>query len=381
MKALAITGAFGIVATVPVIVSSCSSTSDNNTGGDTNQGGGTGGDTQSEKITPELNDKVSLSGSLKDIYDSTGATKTNELLAKEIKDNINTVFKNGEKLEAETDLKITVNGNFPETLSNWKDLPYIDSTEASNPTPAKSWSATTNLQTVVYATSSEQINIKSLDDLHTQLSVEKTLKDILKAAGVTNTDTSTYEIKNRPGLTNDDLIHVNVGGTANDTNKTKTIYDLQIPTSDINLVVSDLSVKVEGKNIETTDSTKTTTELDFNIGIDSTTHYNQTIDVTEADEKNVEVNKVLETLKFVKTDKTIDNEALIKELGVYNVTFSLDGASIAKKETTARAATPTEYVVTLKATPNKNDKNTYVWDDGTSGTKDITFPVTIKIGS
>ncbi|BAC44456.1 P35 lipoprotein homolog [Malacoplasma penetrans HF-2] len=380
LKALALTGAFGIVATVPVIVSACSST---NNGGN-NQGGGSGGTTQTEKITPELNEKVSLGGSLKDIYDSTGTKKTNELIAEEIKANINSVFKNGEKLAAESDLKITVNGNFPETLSNWKDLPYLDSSEtADNATADKSWSATASLNKVLYPTTSKQIDIKSLDDLYTKLD-EATIKAALKEGGVTTTETSkSFTIKNRPGLTNDDLIHVNVEETKSD--DTKVQHDLQIPTSDINLVVSDLTVKVEGQNIETTENTKTTTEFDFNIGIDTTTHYNQGSETSTAQtEDAVKVEQVLKDLKLATADGNntkLDNEALIKALGVYTVTFSLDDAKVTKDSVQSRAPVDTKYTVTLKATPNKDSNNTYVWDDGTSDAKDITFPVTIKIGS
>ncbi|WP_267872567.1 P35 family lipoprotein [Malacoplasma penetrans] len=369
-----------MVATVPVIVSACSST---NNGGN-NQGGGSGGTTQTEKITPELNEKVSLGGSLKDIYDSTGTKKTNELIAEEIKANINSVFKNGEKLAAESDLKITVNGNFPETLSNWKDLPYLDSSEtADNATADKSWSATASLNKVLYPTTSKQIDIKSLDDLYTKLD-EATIKAALKEGGVTTTETSkSFTIKNRPGLTNDDLIHVNVEETKSD--DTKVQHDLQIPTSDINLVVSDLTVKVEGQNIETTENTKTTTEFDFNIGIDTTTHYNQGSETSTAQtEDAVKVEQVLKDLKLATADGNntkLDNEALIKALGVYNVTFSLDDAKITKDSVQSRAPVDTKYTVTLKATPNKDSNNTYVWDDGTSDAKDITFPVTIKIGS
>ncbi|BAC44455.1 P35 lipoprotein homolog reported as putative lipoprotein IMP13 [Malacoplasma penetrans HF-2] len=382
LKALALTGAFGIVATVPVIVSSCSSTSDNNNGnGNNNNGGGSDGNTQSEKITPELNDKVSLAGSLKDIYDSTGTKKSNELIAEEIKNNIKDVFKNGEKLAAETDLKITVDGGFPEKLTNWTDLPYVDNTDdASKKDPNKSWSAITDLNPVLYSTKSNQINIKSLDDLKTELQKTDVLKNALKDAGVSTAETSTaFEIKNQPALTNDDLVHVNVIETKSD--KSTVQHDLQIPTSDINLVVSNLSVKVEGKNIESTDTTKTTTEFNFNIGIDSTQHYDQGSAKSAATtEGDVDVNKVLKDLNLATDDKgALNNEALIKALGIYNVTFS--SPSIKKATVTARAATATSYEITLKATPNKEGNNTYVWDDGTTEAKDITFPVTIDIGS
>ncbi|RXY96057.1 hypothetical protein D8X55_04840, partial [Malacoplasma penetrans] len=374
--------AFGIVATVPVIVSSCSSTSDNNNGnGNNNNGGGSDGNTQSEKITPELNDKVSLAGSLKDIYDSTGTKKSNELIAEEIKNNIKDVFKNGEKLAAETDLKITVDGGFPEKLTNWTDLPYVDNTDdASKKDPNKSWSAITDLNPVLYSTKSNQINIKSLDDLKTELQKTDVLKNALKDAGVSTAETSTaFEIKNQPALTNDDLVHVNVIETKSD--KSTVQHDLQIPTSDINLVVSNLSVKVEGKNIESTDTTKTTTEFNFNIGIDSTQHYDQGSAKSAATtEGDVDVNKVLKDLNLATDDKgALNNEALIKALGIYNVTFS--SPSIKKATVTARAATATSYEITLKATPNKEGNNTYVWDDGTTEAKDITFPVTIDIGS
>ncbi|BAC44457.1 hypothetical protein D8X55_04975 [Malacoplasma penetrans] len=374
LKALAMTGAFGIVATVPVIVSSCSSTSDNNTGGENNN-------QQTQKVTPVLKDSVSLSGSLSKIYDTTTGENrktTNDLITEDIKENPENYFTNGSESavkEAVKNATVTVEGNFTTAGSEspWKELPYLDSSETSeNATAAKSWKATTGLQEVTYATNSDQIEIKSLDDLHTKLSVEQTLKDAMKGAGVADTDTTTFTIKNRAGFTNGDLIHVNVEG---DKSGTKTQYDLQIPTSDINLSVTDLTIKVEGTNIET--SQKTTTNYDFNIGIEPETHYDQgSTTVTAANDAAVTVNKVLQDLSLA-TDAngTLNNEALIKALGVYNVNFS--NPTIAPKEGATTRAEKT-YTITLDAKPQSEK---YVWSDGSDSntTKKVTFDVKVDV--
>ncbi|RXY96026.1 hypothetical protein D8X55_04920 [Malacoplasma penetrans] len=380
------TGAFGIVATVPVIVSACSSTSDNNTGGNggTDQGGGS---TQTEKVTPTLKDEVDLSGSLSKIFDTTSEASnrktTATLISDDIKENPENYFTNGndEKVkEAVKNANVTVNGNFSNSEwtkegllpfgedGNWKDSTTTVTIEAANK--------------LVYATSLDQINISSLNDLKTQLTKDNGLKNILEKSGAsTIVEGTTLSIENRLGFTGGDLLHVNV--KAKPTTGNETNYDLQIPVSDINLSVPSLSIEVTGDNIEA--SNKTTTKYDFNIGIDPVVNnYNQGSKPTAATDSDVKVNQVLQDLKFGTIDTqdntkiNLDNEALIKALGIYNVTFSAEGASINKKSTTTRA-TDTVFTVTLKATPTAN-KN-YVWaDNGNSEERDITFDVTLSIG-
>ncbi|RXY95942.1 hypothetical protein D8X55_05075, partial [Malacoplasma penetrans] len=364
------------------IVSSCSSTSDNNTGG-----GNNGGDTQTQKVSLQLKDSVDLKGSLSKIFDTeaTNASSrksTNTLISEDIKANPGTYFTFTETTEEtvkETiqNATVEVEGNF--SSSSWEGQAYNQ--ESGN------WGADSSVVTIdpankyLYPTNLDQLTFKDLDGLKTEL--EKTgtnnktvLQNALETAGATIDAGAQLSIENRLGLTNDDLLHVNVKETkANTADKN---YDLQIPVSDLNLSVSDLSIKVTSDNIETGE--KTTTKYDYNIGIDPTTHYVQgTTKPSANDEASVDVNKVLEDLSLA-TDAngTLDNEALIKALGVYNVQFS--NPTIAKKATTTRAIEDTVYTITLKATPTAN-KN-YVWsDNGNSEERDITFDVTLAIGT
>ncbi|BAC44439.1 hypothetical protein D8X55_03805 [Malacoplasma penetrans] len=385
LKALALTGAFGIVATVPIIVSSCSSTGDNNGGSGDNNNGNQGGQDgqQTEKVTPELKSEVSLSGSLDKIYDSSTKDRktTNQLIADDVKAHPENYFTNGDKTEVKETIKnatVTVDGKFTteETESPWKDVAYLDESSDANKTDAnKSWSATKDLKPVLFPTTSDQIDIKSLDDLHSKLNEAK-LKEVFTNAKIANADKTTFTVKNKLGFTNSDLIHVNVEG---DNSGTKTQYDLQIPTSDINLSVSDLSIKVEGTNIEAQE--KTSTKFDFNIGIDSKENFNQgSTEIAYNTKDLVKVDEVLEKLGFAKKNGSsteLDNDAIIKGLGIYNVNFS--GQEIKEKTVTTREQKDTTYTVSLKAKPTSNK---YVWaDDSTSDEKTISFDVTIKIGT
>ncbi|BAC44444.1 P35 lipoprotein homolog fragment [Malacoplasma penetrans HF-2] len=163
LKALAMTGAFGIIATVPVIVSSCSSTSDNNGGnGDTNQGG-----EQSQTIIPQIKSSVTLSGALTDIYNPTDISKTNSLIADEIKNNLADVFDNGSDLTNVSDLEVSVTHTFP--ASTWTGLSF-DSTSGNWKAEGSSGNDVTidNANKLVYSSES-QLNISSLSDLKTQL--------------------------------------------------------------------------------------------------------------------------------------------------------------------------------------------------------------------
>ncbi|BAC44533.1 P35 lipoprotein homolog fragment [Malacoplasma penetrans HF-2] len=128
MKALALTGAFGIIATVPVIVSSCSSTSENNGGsgnggtGDNQGGGGSGGGTtDTQKVTPKLKSSINLVGALKDIYNPASGKTTKDLLAQEIKNNPSLAFEDSEKLNGKN-FDVSVEATF--SRSSWTDKTY-----------------------------------------------------------------------------------------------------------------------------------------------------------------------------------------------------------------------------------------------------------------
>ncbi|BAC44534.1 hypothetical protein D8X55_04530 [Malacoplasma penetrans] len=371
LKALALTGAFGIVATVPVIVSSCSSTSENN------NGNGNGGADQTQKVTPVLKDDVSLEGALNKIYDTstTDRKNTNTLIADDIKANPENYFTNGAELKnVISDATVTVDGKFSNaswasglsydaTTGNWKDDTTTVTIQDSNK--------------LVYASSSKQINITSLDGLKTELEKTDVLKNALEAAGATTIASgTTLTVENKLGFTNDDLIHINVKATP--TSGAETNYDLQIPTSDINLSVTDLSVTVTGNNIEA--ATKTTTNFTYNIGIDSEVHFNQGANLTAASEDDAkDVNKVLEQLKYGSTTGStfsLDNNAIIKGLGIYNVNFS--NPSIQEKTVSSRATSEKTYTITLDAKPQSSE---YVWADGSdvNTAKKISFDVKIDV--
>ncbi|RXY95936.1 hypothetical protein D8X55_05080, partial [Malacoplasma penetrans] len=319
---------------------SCSSTSDNNTGGDSN--------TQTQTITPELRETVNLSGALTDIYDSTGAQNANQKIAADIKENhLGDVFTNGEALSQVSDLTVTVNGNF--SRDSWAGLTFNGETG--------NWEDSANNQNnitiaeankLVYTSESEQIDIESLNDLHEKLSVRDTLKTALENAGVAQIpETTTLAINNNLGFTNGDLLHVNVSATPTGSNPTITNYDLQIPVSNLNLVVPNLTITVSGTNVG--EANRTTTNFNFNIGINDT--------VSETDEKgelaadNRSANEALVALGLAtsstdsgNTTYTIDNDAVSAVVGVYNCNF----ASPTIQAVDESAGT---YTITLQATP------------------------------
>ncbi|BAC44449.1 hypothetical protein D8X55_05010 [Malacoplasma penetrans] len=365
LKALALTGAFGIVATVPVIVSSCSSTdnggSGNNTGGNGNQGdgGGSGGTGQQENKTvkPELLKDVSLGGSLSTIYSSGSDSKTtNELISEDVKTNPEKYFTNGTELkDVIKQTKVTVDGGF--SASEWQ-----------NGDPYSTWSTSNGIVKVTYPAAAPQIDIASLNDLK-----QKTFKDdaaiqtFLTAANLTFTGVTNYTVENQLSLSSGDLLHVNLKGTKSGGNLN---VDLQIPVSNINLKAT-LKISVDatnnesGTNIEAV--TDLTTNFSYNIGIDSTVNFTQTgatPTATEAEAKDAQ--KVLEKLGYVSSG-ALDNDKISAALGVYNCKF------------VAKSSEPGEggkYNVTLTATPF--DSN-YIWDDGTSGPKDLQFPVSLTV--
>ncbi|BAC44463.1 hypothetical protein D8X55_05040 [Malacoplasma penetrans] len=370
LKALALTGAFGIVATVPVIVSSCSSTSDNNTGGDNNGGG-----TQTQTITPQIQSAVTLNGALSDIYDTANSSSenTNAKIAEEIKNNLETVFTNGAALSDVSDLEITVSHNFPE--STWIGTAYSGDS---------GWYSA-QMDTVLYDYTLNPLTISSLSDLKTQLSDSK-IQEIFTAAGTTTTTNATYAVQNALGFTNKnngaenrDLLHVNVletvpGQSGGD--PTTKNYDLQIPVSDLNLELKDLSVTVKGTNVA---ETTLTTTLTYNIGINEAQNFTQpTTNPTvqgsdiQNDDANA-ANKALVALTYATEadgQTTLDNEKISAELGIYNSVFTavsikpVDGGN-------------NQYTITLSATP----KDGYVWEDGSNTAKQVSFNVTFTVNS
>ncbi|BAC44467.1 P35 lipoprotein homolog [Malacoplasma penetrans HF-2] len=375
LKALAMTGAFGIVATVPVIVSSCSSTSDNN--GNNNGGNG---NQQTQTITPELNETVNLSGSLSDIYDSTGTLNANQKIAADIKDNhLSDVFANGQALSEVSDLSVTVSGEFSRAL--WTGLTFNGETGNWEDSEDNSNNITiADANKLVYTSESDQINIESLDDLHNKLSVRETLKTALENAGVASIpETTTLAVSNNLGFTNGDLLHVNVTATPTGASATATNYDLQIPVSNLNLVVPNLTITVAGTNVG--EANRTTTNFNFNVGIDPTLNFSQTGNAPSATTDEVTgddaASTILQKLGYTTATGSTDlsNDKISAALGIYNCKFTPTNAT---ENTSATATNNGNKVYTVTVTAEPYDTS-YVWDDGSSGSKEFTFDVSLTV--
>ncbi|BAC44470.1 P35 lipoprotein homolog reported as gene for P38 lipoprotein [Malacoplasma penetrans HF-2] len=374
LKALALTGAFGIVATVPIIVSSCSSTdnggSGNNTGGNGNQGdgGGSGNTDQQENKTvkPELKDNVELNGKLSTIY-GTDSKTTNELISEDIKANPENYFTNGSELkDVINQSTVTVDGGF--SASQW--------TEGSDYT---TWSAVTGVVKVTYPAAAPQIDIASLNALKQEtFKDDTTIQAFLTAANLSFSNTSSFTVENKLGLTNGDLLHVNIKANRTAANGGNLNLDLQIPVSNINLkTILKVSVSATnnstGTNIEAVSDL--TTNFSYNIGIDSTLNFTQTGTAPTA--TTAEANNATEVLKKLgyQTGNNLDNDKISAALGIYNCKFTPKSAT-EKQGATAGLGGNKVYTVVVDAAPY--DSN-YVWDDGSTDTKEFSFDVSLTV--
>ncbi|BAC44475.1 P35 lipoprotein homolog [Malacoplasma penetrans HF-2] len=351
LKALALTGAFGIVATVPVIVSSCSSTSDNNGNSDNNPGGQGDGGQQQTEVTPTIKTEVSLSGALSKIYD--GKKTTSDLIAEDIKANPTNYFDNGDALkELIKDATVSVNGGFTE--STFKGETY------------DVWSKDAKKGT--YPQSAAQLNIKSINDLETQLGDSKAIQTLCESiSSLKITNGSDYKVEKNALKLDGDLLHVNI--TAKEDGKTDRVkMDLAIPVSDLNLKIDDLKISVNGTGIKT--STDLTTKYTFNVGIDNTVKTITGAKGVLAENERKEFLKVMKALGYTDTAGTnLDNDKLSDALGLYNCSFEVTGVD------PVTGSTSGEYTIKLKATPNKD----YVWEDGTNTPKtDVSFVATLS---
>nr|P0DI99.1 RecName: Full=Lipoprotein p33; Flags: Precursor [Malacoplasma penetrans] len=365
LKALALTGAFGIVATVPVIVYSCSSTDNNGGTGDNNTGGGGSGTDQQQgtTYTPAIKSDVTLSGALSKIYDTTNTgdsrKNTNTLIAEDIKANPENYFTNGEDLKKVEGWSVTVDGSF-DSNSVWTGDAY------------SKWSAVADTHKGVYKSTSKQLNINSLKDLKSQLDTSAKIKAICDESNLvfSTADADSYKIQNELGFTGGDLLHINV--TATQAGKTLNM-DLGIPVSDLNLKITDLKVSVTASNNSTGNNVAAvsdlTTNFTYNIGIkEEVTAPTEKPNLAKTDKG--EVMKVLKALGYTQTgDETkLDNDKVSNSLGLYNCEF------------TAVSATPVEgsedkFTIKLKAKPLTD----YVWEDGTNTEKEISFEATFTM--
>ncbi|BAC44497.1 signal-peptide-less P35 lipoprotein homolog [Malacoplasma penetrans HF-2] len=391
LKILSVIGIFAVSAAVPitlvskyVIFTKTSSSngnvddnSGNNNGNDNsnpndNNGNNDGGNDsnnnnttpQDGSIVPRLKSSINLSGTVDKIYNSQNASETNNLIAEEIKTNLEQAFDNSTELENVNDLNITVNGNFADT-SSWGGNPY-DGTNG--------WSGSTTGNEILYSTSLNQLNISSLNDLKHQLTDAK-IKEILRSSDSSKLNESAeYTVKNKLGFTNNNLVHVNImeilgSGVRN--------FDLQIPISSINFNVSNMSISVSGTDVQTTNAT---TNFNYNIAINNTeSNTPQPTSTPKASSSEVtNADKILVKLGYadVGTNNSIvlNQELLQEEFGIYNVEFS--NAKIAPNTSTNRQVG--SYKITLDATPIANKG--FIWQDGTTSTKSVSFDVNVDIG-
>ncbi|BAC44053.1 hypothetical protein D8X55_02925 [Malacoplasma penetrans] len=383
LKTLALTGAFGIIATVPVIVSSCSTTSDNN-GGNNNTGGGSGGGTtQTEKVTPKFKSSINLIGALTDIYNPSEGKNTNTLLGEEIKNNLDSAFENSNELENKN-FAVTVKGNF--SNSSWGGEQYTNG----------NWNGVTitDDNKLYYDSESPQIDISSLNDLKNKLSDETTLKEALSKAGVADTEGSTYTIKNRLGLTDNNLIHVNVEGKSS---TATTQYDLQIPVSDINLDLSNVDISISGDDVNPVEES---VNLNFNIGINSKTTYTAPTE-TQKLTKKATVDSVMEQLGFKATSTTknvvrtsitltqdngasttslvgLDTDKIAESLGIFNTEFKNITLTRVSEWNPYDEVQENQNYLTYRIDITGSPKQGYYFDDGKTEDKTFSFNVNIN---
>ncbi|RXY95922.1 hypothetical protein D8X55_05100, partial [Malacoplasma penetrans] len=328
--------------------------SDNNggNGNNNNNGNQDGNGQQQTEITPTIKKEVSLSGALSKIYDANKSTS--DLIAEDIKANPTNYFDNGEALkDLIKDATVSVNGGFTE--STFKGDTY------------ETWSAKVGDKKGTYAQASKQLDIKSINDLETQLGDSNNIKIICDAIPTLKlTNGSDYKVEKNALKLDGDLLHVNISAKENGT--TAVSMDLAIPVSDLNLKIDALKISVSGTGIK--ESTDLTTNYKFNVGIDNTVKpiTNATGTVTAGDrEKVMTVMKALGYTVSGQDDK-LDNDKLSDALGLYNCNFE----AVSSKPVSGQA---NKYTITLKATPNEG----YVWEDGTNNPKtDITFEATLN---
>ncbi|BAC44498.1 hypothetical protein D8X55_04485 [Malacoplasma penetrans] len=367
-KILAITGIFTVSAATPIALVSkyviFKNSSNGNSNNNNNNGGGNT-NPQNQTITPKLKSSINLSGSIDKIYSSQNSSDTKTLIAQEIKNNLDSAFENSEELKSVNNLNISVEGDFGDN-SSWAGIEYSGT---------NGWSSTVSGNEVLYSTDLNTLNISSLNDLKYQLTDAK-IKEILNASDSSKLKTNAeYTVKNKPGFTSNNLIHINVFEILGSSVKN---LDLQIPYSSVNFNISNMQISVSGDNVQTTNATTT---LNYNVAINTETNSTQIASRPTATASEIsDVNKVLVKLGFAEigsdNNVTLNQKALQEELGIYNVVFS--NASIAPSGTTTDGQSGA-YKISFDATPIANKG--FVWEDGTSTAKSVSFDVNVDVGN
>ncbi|RXY96754.1 hypothetical protein D8X55_02505, partial [Malacoplasma penetrans] len=346
--------------------------------GNNNQGGtggnGQGGDTQQQStVKPEIKTDVKLSGKLSGIYDAseTDRKDTNTLITNDVKTNPENYFTNGDQIkDAIKDATVTVDGGFKKE-SSWSGNPY------------STWS--TGTTATLYPSAAPQINIASLNDLKdTKLKDSTAIETFLKDANISFTGASGFSVQNQPGLTDGDLLHINIKAKQNSQDLN---LDLQIPVSNINLETTlkisiDATTNTTGNKIEAVKDLGT--KFSYNIGIDATLKFEQqkgeapAATTNEVSDAATAAKNILVKLGYVSSGDTLSDDKISAALGIYNCKFTPKSATENTNAKPNAEVTNSNkvYTVTVTATPYNE---TYVWDDGSTGPKDISFDVSLKV--
>lgn len=311
---------------------------------------------ENNKIKVKLKSSIQIMGS-EDIYDVSSNKTMNELLAQKIKDNPSIAFENPNVL-SQKDFNVIIEGNL--SNSTWQG-------ENFNVNNGNWGTSIDQNRKLYYFSQSPDFVISSLDDFKSKLNTGSKLKDCLTAACLEVDSNTTPSIKNKLGLSNG-LFHINVEATVSGN---KMDYDLQIPTSNVNFEVNNLSVKVSGDEIA---ESQQTINFSYIVGVKSISQYTGPSNIVKIDSET-SINTVMTTLGFASNSSSessliLDDKKIGIAFGVFNSTFTnpkleldksanLDGNYIA-------------YKVSVTATP----KQGYQFDDGDTY-KEFSFPIKI----
>ena len=353
---LATLGIAGFATITPVILTSCSISTNSPTNPDNPNNPDNPSTT---KVVPEVANNIETVGSVADLFDNQG-----QLV------NVGELFNN--KVNSSDELKKQLITNYDKFTQEQKDNTEIKiSTETPSgdltwggTTPVATWN-TAQTEVVYYDINSPEINVSSAKDLKTKLDANK-LKEIMSQANRADAENMTYSLveTSQIGLdANKDYVNINVNeapasGTAKSLN-------LKLPVSDLNLVVDSSKVSIVSKNPQIVESKEATITLDYNIGIDSKvvlpTTFNKAITL---DSPDITPENVVTKLGFVETAVTTTSST-----SAINLNSDFIGQTTQIFNTTFANPTLNENNTTLyfDATPTTG----HYWIDGTNTTKQV----------
>ncbi|BAC44495.1 signal-peptide-less P35 lipoprotein homolog [Malacoplasma penetrans HF-2] len=137
-----------------------------------------------------------------------------------------------------------------------------------------------------------------------------------------------------------------------------------------------MQISVSGTDVRTTN---TTINFNYNIGINSQSSLPQLTSTPRGSSSEAkDPNKILVKLGYAEIasnkEITLNQEVLQEEFGIYNVEFS--NASISPSKNTQNGYSGV-YTITLDVTPITNKG--FVWEDGSSNTKKISFDTNVDV--